>query len=251
MNEIERSITSCFIQSASYLFATIYEAKVSNIADVHIIDYSKSSYETEDFQLEYFVPNTSIDLLAITQELGADMPSIFNLFHGTGKNVEIQTKMATVEDTFSYWYTAPVQWCKLPNPLDSEIIVHKVSSAADVDYVNQSLKTSERPMPTEGFDDPHISRFYVVLDEKVVAWSQMIVNVVPKTAYVGEMFTLPEYRKRGIAKSLLGRIHTEADLLGCKHVVLVPSQMAANFYTQYGYESIVEFSVFHHSSKDG
>ena len=236
-----------FIQSACHLFEMTYQTKSLAFENFYVIDYRTSSYETNNFQFEYFVLDISNTGQTLFEHHAIGKSCIYNIFHDIGKRSDIQIQMSDFKKQVDYWYTAPVQCYLLPSDsvINTTVDAYLIKSQADIDFVNASLGTSERPMPKSGFDDPYIQRFYVVQDDKAVAWTQMITRFAPRSVYVGEMFTLPEYRKRGIAKSLLSRIHTEARQLGCEQVILVPSQMAKDFYTQYGYKTSVEFSIFH------
>ncbi len=85
---------------------------------------------------------------------------------------------------------------------------------------------------------------FIALDgEKIVGTSGM--SFVEKPPYFGcpsgkigllsSMYTDPGYRRRGIAKELLGRVVEEARLYGCGSVQITASDMGALLYTDFGF----------------
>ena len=56
-----------------------------------------------------------------------------------------------------------------------------------------------------------------------------------RVAYIMNMYTRPEYRKRGIANELFSRILNEAKALGYKKVTLNATEMGAGLYRKYGF----------------
>lgn len=238
------SAFTSFAQSAQHLFRVTYGAKVLRVSGGYAIDYRGSEYSTEEFAIEYFLLDVPADLNSV---IDSQSNCLCNVNHAIGDDERVKADMQTQHSEATYWYTAQVQRCSLPAPITTTnaIDIRELTNKSDVTFVQQNMANSERPMPEQGYDDAHIKRFYAIKDDKAVAWAQMIYDIVPNVAYVGEMFTLPDYRKQGIAKALLERIHNEAHEQGCADIVLVPSYMAMNFYTQFGYRTTCEFSVFH------
>ena len=56
-----------------------------------------------------------------------------------------------------------------------------------------------------------------------------------KVAYIQNMYTLPEYRGRGIAKILFDKILTEAKALGYKKISLHATEMGRPIYEKFGF----------------
>lgn len=52
---------------------------------------------------------------------------------------------------------------------------------------------------------------------------------------LSSMFTLPEYRRRGIAKELLSRVVREAKEYGCGAVQITASDMGVLLYSNFGF----------------
>ena len=82
-----------------------------------------------------------------------------------------------------------------------------------------------------------------VKDGRIVATSGM--SFVEKPPYfscptgrlglLSGMYTLPEYRRRGIGKALLGRVVEEARARGCGAVWITASDMGVLLYSDFGF----------------
>ena len=79
--------------------------------------------------------------------------------------------------------------------------------------------------------------------EKIVATSGMsfvekppyFSNPSGKIGLLSSMYTIPEYRRMGIAKELLHRVVEEARTYGCGTVQITASDMGVKLYTAYGF----------------
>jgi GNAT superfamily N-acetyltransferase len=56
-----------------------------------------------------------------------------------------------------------------------------------------------------------------------------------KVAYIGNMFTYPEYRNQGIATKLFSLTVDTAKELGCKEILLDATNMGKPLYKKYGF----------------
>ena len=86
---------------------------------------------------------------------------------------------------------------------------------------------------------------WLALDgDKIIGTSGM--SIVEKPPYftcptgrlgiLSSMFTNPDYRRKGIAKDLLGRVVEEARSLSCGAVWITASDMGVKLYTAFGFE---------------
>ena len=55
-------------------------------------------------------------------------------------------------------------------------------------------------------------------------------------AYIMNMYTVPEYRKKGIATILFEKILAEAKDLGCRKISLHATDMSYNLYKKFGFK---------------
>lgn len=91
-----------------------------------------------------------------------------------------------------------------------------------------------------------------VIDGKIAATSGM--SFVEKPPYysnpsgriglLSSMYTLKEYRRKGIAKALLGKVVEEARLYGCGAVHITASDMGVLLYTDFGFEKNGNFMQY-------
>ena len=111
-------------------------------------------------------------------------------------------------------------------------------STEDIDLVPALRDYYERHMA----DGTFVS--FLALDgEKIVATSGM--SFVERPPYFGcpsgklgilsSMYTLPAYRRRGIARKLLSLVTGEARAWGCGSVWITASDMGVKLYTAFGF----------------
>ncbi len=87
-----------------------------------------------------------------------------------------------------------------------------------------------------GSDDAPI-RGYLVADEgKPVGWVRSVRSA--GEMYVSNMYVLPEYRRKGIARALMTRLLLDDRRLGASHSVLLASLSGSKLYPLLGYEQI-------------
>ena len=58
------------------------------------------------------------------------------------------------------------------------------------------------------------------------------------------MYTLPEYRRKGIAKALLQKEAEEARAAGCGVIWITASDMGVLLYTDFGFEKNEKFMQY-------
>lgn len=94
------------------------------------------------------------------------------------------------------------------------------------------------------FADGTFVSWLAVVDNKIVGTSG--ISFVEKPPYysnpsgkiglLSSMYTLKEYRRKGIAKELLNRIVSEAKNYGCGTIQITASNMGVLLYTDYGFK---------------
>ena len=83
-------------------------------------------------------------------------------------------------------------------------------------------------------------------DDKIVATSGLTFSSIPptprwpngKAAHIMNIYTLPAYRKRGIAKELLTRIIEEANTRGCSKIELNATEAGKPLYQSCGFQDV-------------
>lgn len=69
-------------------------------------------------------------------------------------------------------------------------------------------------------------------------------NPCGKIGLLSGMYTLPPYRRRGIARTLLERVIGEAKVHGCRAVQITASEMGVLLYTDYGFHKKGNFMQY-------
>jgi GNAT superfamily N-acetyltransferase len=95
-----------------------------------------------------------------------------------------------------------------------------------------------------GLSDNSVISFIALENKLIVAMGCVnFFNLPPndwcpngKTAYIGNMFTLPNYRKQGIATRLLALIIGEAKDNKCERILLNTTKMGRTLYEKHGFE---------------
>lgn len=72
----------------------------------------------------------------------------------------------------------------------------------------------------------------------------ILVSSNGKIGLLSSMYTLKEYRRKGIAKELLSRVVNEAREYGCGAVQITASDMGVLLYTDYGFEKNGNFMQY-------
>lgn len=92
-------------------------------------------------------------------------------------------------------------------------------------------------------DDSFIT--WIALDDgKIIATSGLTIYLLPpnrgcpngKTAYIGNMYTVPEYRRKGIATKLFSLTIEEAKSRGCERILLNATDMGRPIHQKFGFE---------------
>ena len=69
-------------------------------------------------------------------------------------------------------------------------------------------------------------------------------NISGKIGILSSMYTLGEYRRKGIAKELLGRVVNEAREYGCGTVQITASDMGLLLYSDFGFKKNGNFMQY-------
>ena len=99
------------------------------------------------------------------------------------------------------------------------------------------------------FDDGTFVSWLAIDGEEIIATSGMSFVEKPpyysnpsgKIGLLSSMYTLKEYRRKGIAKKLLDKVIQEAKEYGCGAIQITASNMGVLLYTDYGFEKSSNF----------
>jgi len=117
---------------------------------------------------------------------------------------------------------------------------------------NLELKPQLYEYYTKHLKDGTFVSWLAVDDRKIVGTSGMSFvekppyysNLYGKIGILSSMYTLKEYRKRGIAKELLDKVVNEAKDYGCGAVQITASDMGVLLYTGYGFHKNKNFMQY-------
>jgi GNAT superfamily N-acetyltransferase len=90
--------------------------------------------------------------------------------------------------------------------------------------------------------DPLLRQYVALVEGEPVGWVRSI--VVDDATWCSNMFVKPEYRRRGIAKAMLGRMLRDDRDAGARRAVLLASHAGALLYPVVGYAQIGTLMLF-------
>lgn len=87
-------------------------------------------------------------------------------------------------------------------------------------------------------------RLYVARDGDQIAGWVRSVKVGPRRTWVSSMMVRPEYRRQGVARSMMTRMLADDARYGAEHSVLLASGTGAKLYKAIGYQQIGLLQLF-------
>lgn len=135
---------------------------------------------------------------------------------------------------------------KLPlrekNTLPSGVEIKLIGTIQDVSLANTI--EPDYPCSTNGLQDPVIHNLMAFYKGEVCAKAQVI-TPPGKYAYIADIFTHPDFRRKGISKTLLQVMHQIALEAGNRMSILVPSKMTRQFdlFQKFSYQKLIEMAL--------
>ena len=128
------------------------------------------------------------------------------------------------------------------NSRPSGVEIKSITTIQDVSLVNTI--EPDYPCSTNGLDDPAIHNLMAFYKGEVCAKAQVI-TPPGKYAYVADIFTHPDFRRKGISTTLLQEMHQIALDAGNSMSVLVPSKMTREFdlFQKLSYQVLIEMAL--------
>lgn len=104
----------------------------------------------------------------------------------------------------------------------------------------------------DSFSDGSFVEWIAKNNDTIIATSSVSFYKLPpnamrptsKIAYIGNMFTIPEYRKLGIGTKLLALSVEEAKEKGCKEIRLDASDRGRSLYGKYGFKDSEDAMIY-------
>lgn len=234
-----RWAAEAFLKSYTEIFAAIYDTTTQDLGAVQVAYYGDA--EVASFQMEFFAveaePSAVLEAIR-AYPIQPDETYVLNVAHAD------ETPDTTYANLgYQYQRTYPLYGIESPPALDvPKIAVFEVKRPAQAMYVNETHLQHE-PMPVHIVGHPAIRQFFAKIEGQAVGWIQVI-QAVPNIAYINNLYTLPDFRRRGVAGALLNRVHQVGVENGVTRILLIPSEMAKHFYATHGYQPLLYFSVW-------
>jgi GNAT superfamily N-acetyltransferase len=123
-----------------------------------------------------------------------------------------------------------------------EIEIKFIKSTQDVALVNTI--EPDNPTSTNGLDDPAIHNLMAFYNGQVCGKAQ-IITLAGKFAYVADLFTHPDFRRRGISTTLLQEMHQIGLNAGKSMSILAPSKMTReiDLFQKFSYQALIEMAL--------
>lgn len=117
-----------------------------------------------------------------------------------------------------------------------------IKNVQDVALVN-SIEP-DYPSSTNGLDDPAIHNLMAFYQGDVCAKAQVI-TLEGKYAYIADIFTHPDFRRRGISSYMMQEMHQIALNEKKNLAILVPSKMTReiDLFQKFSYEGLIEMAL--------
>ena len=121
----------------------------------------------------------------------------------------------------------------------------------DADFQETLYRNTSEYMQN-GLNDNTVSLWVATENNRIVAMCCLNYFYLPpneislsgKSAHLGNMYTMPAYRNKGIAAKLLELIVAEAKNNQCDRIVLVPTETGIHLYEKFGFKPWFGAMVF-------
>ncbi len=123
------------------------------------------------------------------------------------------------------------------NPVE---IVH-VTTADLAEWVNKAAR-SRQILPEHLGKDSPLRQYAALVDDKPVGWVRSI--DVEQATWCADMYVVPEFRRRGIARAMMAQMLRDDRAHGSKLAVLTASHAGAKLYPIVGYKQIATLMMY-------
>ncbi len=120
----------------------------------------------------------------------------------------------------------------------------KIVQVKTEDIANRLKKVarSRQILPEHLVEHPPMRAYVAMVDHEIVGWVGSV--VVGDATWCSNMFVLPAFRRRGIARAMLCRMLRDDRAASAKTAVLLASHTGARLYPVVGYKQIGTLLVF-------
>jgi len=243
--EIEQQRIQAYLQSITYKHQIESNAKIiklQNITGIHFPYKNQQPWPRNFFyNLEFYaydLPPLQVkeqiqDYLKIQPE-----EYILNIFSSN-----LTAVLAAYRNLgFLHAWTNIIMEYKLSTgqkhrPFPEGLEINRINSIEEISAVNAI--GPDFPTSTLSLHGEHIHNYMASFENEICAKSQIVTNH-PKFAYIADMFTHPNFRRKRISASLLHTMHKKAREENIAYTLLTPSKMTRDIelYQRYGYQEV-------------
>jgi GNAT superfamily N-acetyltransferase len=123
----------------------------------------------------------------------------------------------------------------------SSIPVHRAARLIEIEAINQAR--GFRVIYPGFLTDTRIEVYYAGTPDNPAAWGSALL-VDEETIYLANMYTVPDFRRRGFGSALLSTILVDAAEGGAKRCILVSSNTGHRMYQKHGFADLWNVEVF-------
>lgn len=127
--------------------------------------------------------------------------------------------------------------------LDQRYSVDQAKTISEMQWLNSNDPANRAWISETRLHEPGLRHSFIALDQRVVARVRTC-RIDAEHSYVMNLYTAPEYRRRGIARALMIHVLHEAAAHGEQWSVLVASEAGLPLYQALGYEQRASLVVF-------
>ncbi len=124
---------------------------------------------------------------------------------------------------------------------DSSVEILRVTTADLADRVNKAAR-SRQVLPEHLTKDSPLRQYVALVDDKPVGWVRSI--DVEQATWCSDMYVMPEFRRRGIARAMMAQMLRDDRAHGSKLAVLTASHAGAKLYPIVGYKQIATLMLY-------
>jgi GNAT superfamily N-acetyltransferase len=136
-------------------------------------------------------------------------------------------------------------------PDTSGVLVERVRSMAAVPGILSAQASVNYPprLFGQGLLDDRAVRIRAIYREGAFAAIGKMA-IVGAAAYITDVMTMPEQRRRGLGEAIMRRLHRDAVEAGATHAVLTATAMAKPLYERLGYRDIGTVTLYATPERD-
>ncbi len=245
MNEHDQQRIQAYLQSITYKHQIENNAKIIKLPFITGIQFPTKSQQPWPrrffYSLEFYAYNISpSEAKARIEDYLRFNPQEYVL-HVFSHNLAAHLTAYRNLGFLHAWSNAIMEYKlssgKTHRPFPEGVMVKQIKSIEDVSAVNAI--EPDFPSSALSLHSENIHNYLAAYQDEICAKSQIITEN-PKYAYIADMFTHANFRRKRISASLLHTMHKTARQKNAEYTLLKPSKMTRDIelYQRYGYQEV-------------